>query len=139
MADSIEERFVKAFVRKERQERLLYELMTPKKRYDGISRFCHQAQDLLEPSKIAMEGEDLERRPDFERFVQRHDEVCRVLSPDSFLNEQDLPFPTAVEQAALCCDAVLIIGNGFAVVYGEPMKGGRGKYLLTEKTGQGKI
>ena len=58
---SIEERFVKAFIRKSHRERLLYELTTPKKRYAGVSRFCHHAKDLLDPSKILMEGEDLER------------------------------------------------------------------------------
>ena len=135
MDHAIEEHFVKAFICKRAQERMLYELTTPKKRYAGISRFCHQAKDVLEPSKILMEGEDLDRRADFKHFVQKQDGPCYVLSPDSWLNEQFLPLQSAVEQAAMCCDAVVMIGEGYAVVFGEPMKGGRGKYLLTEKTG----
>ena len=130
---SNERQFVQAFIRKNRRERLIYELTTPEKRYDGVSRFCHQARELLDLSKIIMEGEDLERRPEFGDFVQQHDEPCFVLSPDSFLDEQILPLKDAVHQAILCPDAVLIIGSTFAVVFGEPMKGGRGKFLLSEK------
>ena len=58
--------FVQTFIRKDRRERLLYELTTPGKRYDGISRFCHQAKGLLDPAKIIMEGEDLDRHPEFD-------------------------------------------------------------------------
>ena len=127
-----EQHFVQTFIRKDRSDRLLYELTTPEKRYDGVSRFCHQAKELLEPSRIIMEGEDLDRRPEFDRFVQQHDEICFVLSPDFYMDEQFLPLKDAVEQALMCLDAVLIMGSSFAVVFGEPMKGGRGKFLLAE-------
>ena len=127
-----EQHFVQTFIRKNRRERLLHELTTPGKRYDGVSRFCHQAKELLEPSRIIMEGEDLDRRPEFDRFVQQHDEICFVLSPDFYMDEQFLPLKDAVEQALMCLDAVLIMGSSFAVVFGEPMKGGRGKFLLSE-------
>ena len=129
---SNERHFVQAFIRKNRRDRLLYELTTPEKRYEGVSRFCHQAKDLLEPSKIIMEGEDINRHPEFEQFVRQHDEICFVLSPDFYMDEQFLPFRDAVDQAIICLDAILIIGSSFAVVFGEPMKGGRGKFLLSE-------
>ena len=129
---SNERHFVQAFIRKNRRDRLLYELTTPEKRYEGVSRFCHRAKDLLEPSKIIMEGEDINRRPEFEQFVRQHDEICFVLSPDFYMDEQFLPFRDAVDQAIICLDAILIIGSSFAVVFGEPMKGGRGKFLLSK-------
>ncbi len=129
---SNERHFVQAFIRKNRRDRLLYELTTPEKRYECVSRFCHRAKDLLEPSKIIMEGEDINRRPEFEQFVRQHDEICFVLSPDFYMDEQFLPFRDAVDQAIICLDAILIIGSSFAVVFGEPMKGGRGKFLLSE-------
>ena len=130
---SAETHFVQTFIRKNRRERLLYELTTPEKRYDGVSRFCHQARELLDPAKIVMEGEDLNRRSEFERFVRQHNELCFVLSPEFWLDEQFLPLADAVAQAAVSLDAVLILGSTFAVVFGEPMKGGRGKYLLSEE------
>ena len=128
-----EQRFVQMFVRRSRRKRLLHELTTPEKRYDGVSRFCHQAEELLDPSKIVMEGDDLTRRPEFERFIKQHNEICFVMSPDSFVDEQQLPLKDAVREAVLCPDAVLIVGSTFAVVFGEPMKGGRGVFLLSEK------
>ena len=127
-----EERFVRSFVRKTRQDRLLHELTSPKKRYSGISRFCHNSGDLLDSRKIRMEGEDLDRSAEFLNFVRDHEESCFLMSPDSFVDGQWLPFAEAVEQAVSCLDAVIIIGSDFAVVFGEPMKGGRGKYLLTD-------
>ena len=130
---SQERRFVESFIVKNRRERLLYQLTTPEKRCEGVSRFCHRAKDILDPNRIIMEGEDLERRPEFENFVKAHDEMCLVLSPDFYVDEQFLPLNDAVKQAVLSFDAVLILGDGFAVVFGEVMKGGRGKYLLSEK------
>ena len=129
---SFERHFVQAFIRKNRRERLLHELTTPEKRYDGISRFCHQAKELLDPSGIILEGEDLDRRPEFERFVQQHDEMCYVLSPGFSAEGQFLPLREAVHEAVFNPDAVLILGSTFAIVFGEPMKGGRGKFLLSE-------
>ena len=127
-----EERFVKAFIRKSRQERMLYELTTPKKRYAGVDRFSHQAADLLDHAKIILAGEDLDRQPEFERFVRKHEEVCFVISPDFCLDEQHLPFSDAVRLAAMSTEAAVIMGSSFAVVFGEAGKGGRDKYLLSE-------
>ena len=127
-----ERHFVHSFIRKNRRDRLLYELTDPEKRYEGVSRFCHQAGELLDRSKILMQGEDLDRRPEFGRFIREHNEICFVLSPDFYMDEQFLPLEDAVQKAVICPDAVLIMGSAFAIVFGEPMKGGRGKYLLTE-------
>ena len=112
---SAEQRFVRLFIRKSRKDRLLYELTTPEKRHDGISRFCHQAKELLDPAKIVMEGEDLERRPEFERFVLQHDEPCYVLSLEFAPDGAFLPLRDALNQAILCFDAVLIIGTTFSI------------------------
>ena len=128
-----ERHFVQTFIRKERRERLLYGLTTPGKRYDGISRFCHQAQQLLDPTKIIMEGEDLDRRPEFSGFLRQHDETCFVLSPAFDTEGLFLNLSDAVDQAIMCPDAVIIMGSSFAIVFGEPMKDGRGKFLLSEK------
>ena len=128
-----EEGFVRSFIVKNRRERVLYELTTPKKRYDGISRFCHEAVELLDPARIAMEGEDLELRPEFRAFVRKHDEICLVLSLEYYPENLLMSFEDAVELAVMSMDAVLILGDGFAVVFGEPYVAGRGKYLMTDK------
>ncbi len=127
-----EKRFIRSFIKKNRRERLLHELTTPKKRRAGIMRFCHTAEDLLDPSKIRMKGGDLERRPEFREFVRSHDGECRVFSDDLWLDGY-LPLEQAVAEAAFCAGAVLILGDGFAVVFTEAVQGGRDRYLLCEK------
>ncbi|MBQ6986380.1 MAG: hypothetical protein IJR48_02965 [Oscillibacter sp.] len=126
-----ERRFVRLFVRKSRRERLLYELTNPGKRYDGLSRFCHHAGKLLDARRILLSGEDLERQAAFRGFVEGHDEACFILSPDFSLDGRTARFSAALGLASGCFDAAIILGGSFAVVYGEVMKGGRGKYLLT--------
>ena len=129
---SAEERFVRTFIRPERRERLLYELTTPKKRGRGLERFCHGAGDLLDPGKIRLRGEDMDRSPAFQAFAEEHDGSCLLLSPDGTIDGLTFPFREAVGIAAVWSDAVVIVGDGFALVYGEPEKGGREKVLLTE-------
>ena len=130
---TIEKYFVNTFIRKKYRERLLYEFTNEKKRYDGLSRFCHQTKQLIELSKIIMEGSDIDRSKEFLEFVRKHDEICLILSPDINIDEQFISLKEAIPLASMCLDAVIILGSCFAVVYSEPMKGGREKYLLLEK------
>ena len=132
---SEERRFVNNYIKKRRRERLLFELTSPEKRYDGASRFCHSSAELIDQSRVLMQGEDLDHRKEFKDFVKKHDELCFVLSPDFCLDGQHLPLKAAVAQAAMSTEAAVIIGSSFAVVFGEAEKGGRDKFLLTEKTG----
>lgn len=125
------ERFVRTFIRKDRQDRLLLELMHEDRRDEGLDRFCHQAEDLLDFRRVAMQGEELERRADFRRFAEEKGGMCLMFSPDPWLDGERLPLAEAVEKAAVGTDAAVILGSGYAVVFGESMKGGRGKYLLT--------
>ena len=130
--------FVRTFLRRERRDRLLYELSNPKKRYRALDRFCHGAEELIDPAKIALRLRDerIETRADFLRFAAKRpkNEVCRILSPDPELDGLLLPLAEAVGRAALGCDAAVIVGPGaeFAVVFGEAVKGGRGKVFLTK-------
>ena len=50
-----EERFVRSFIKKSRRDRLLLELTTPERRSKGLDRFCHQASELIDPSKVYLE------------------------------------------------------------------------------------
>ena len=132
MENTAEQYFVQTYIKKNRRDRLLFELSAEKRRYDGLSRFCHQAGELLDPAKIIAAGDDLERRTEFLRFVKQHDEACYVISPDYEMDGRTLQTKDAVSMAAAFYDAVIIIGSTFAIIFGEPMKGGRDKYLLSE-------
>ena len=126
-----EKHFVSSFVRKARSDRIMHELTTPAKRYDGLDRFCHQTPDLLDMSKVFLQGDDLERLPAFKSFVASHNGPCVLLSPDSFVDGEVLPLKEAVEKAIMSMDAVIVLGSTFAVVFGEVMKT-RDKFLLVE-------
>ena len=132
MENTAEQYFIQTYIKKNRRDRLLFELSAEKRRYDGLSRFCHQAGELLDPAKIIAAGDDLERRPEFLRFVKHHDDTCYVISPDYEMDGRTLQTKDAVSLAAAFYDAVVIIGSTFAIIFGEPMKGGRDKYLLSE-------
>ena len=127
-----EKRLVCSFIRKDRRDRLLFELTKAEKRYDGVSRFCHQADDFIDKSKVRMSGTDLNHRPEFLQFVRARREECYLLSPDYTLDGCRLPLAQAVEQASMNADAVVILGSGFLIVFTEDFKGGREKYLLCE-------
>jgi hypothetical protein len=130
---SAEERFVRSFVVKERQERLLYELTRPKKRYDGLSRFCHTAELLLDKRRILLSGTDLYRQEAFWRFLADHGGPCRILSPDPWLDGQTADAADAVLLAQQSMDAAIILGEHFAVVQSEIMRAGQEKYLLCDE------
>ena len=133
---SAEERFIKNFIKKRYRERLLFELTTPKKRYAGLDRFCHQASELIDPAKVYLEGDDLDRRTEFKDFCKKHQGLCRVLSPEFYWEETEVPLDEAVEMAIMSLDAFLVLSDGFAIVFGEPVKGGREKYLVVENAGK---
>ena len=128
---SINERFAKTFIRRSKRDRMLFELTTPSKVYGGVDRFCHEAEELLDPAKIIMQGEDLDRSPAFGDFVRKHKGSCYVLTPSIGPDDQFMPLDEAVREAVISCDAAIIIGDDFAIVFGESEKGGRGKYLLS--------
>ena len=130
--DTAEKYFADTFIRNSRRERILYELTKTEKRSDCLNRFCHQAKQLLDSSKIVMEGDDMDQSREFTDFVIRHDGLCCVLSPYPFIDGRILPLQDAVDKAVVCPDAAIIVGNTFAILFGEPMKGGRDKYLLSE-------
>ena len=130
MNGSAEERFAANYVRKEKRERLLYELTNPKKRYQGLDRFCHHAAELIDPGKVLLQGDDLERQDAFCRFAAVHPGPCAVLSPDPALDGQTLPFPDAAAQAFMCADASILLGEDFALVTEEAYVGKRAHFLL---------
>lgn len=129
---TLEERFVRAYVRKRYRARLTIELTMPSKRYKGLSRFCHDADELVDPECVVMRGRDLERRAEFLSFAKGVTGECALLSPDPELDGLSLPLAEALEKAAFGFDACIIMGRDFAVVFGETESGGRDKFLLCD-------
>ena len=115
MEGTIEKYLVNTFIRKGRQARLLYELTTPKKRFRGLDRFCHQTGELIDREKLYLEGEDIERRPEFARFLKSHNGSCVVLSPGAAFDGAAFTLSEAAALAGAWPDAAVIVGKGFAL------------------------
>ncbi|MDO4415473.1 MAG: hypothetical protein Q4C20_10350 [Erysipelotrichaceae bacterium] len=128
------ESFVRTYIIREKQERLLHELNHPAKRPRAIDRFSHTSSLLLKPSKIIMKDENLSHLTEFRQFMKQHDTDCLILSADSFLNEKTMRFSEAVQYASASGECAVIIGDTFACVYGEYTPNGRDEYLLCEET-----
>ena len=126
--------FTERYIRKERRKRLLFELTNEKKRYEGLDRFSHESESLLDPRKIIMKDPGLSYRPEFKAFVSDHDEPVKILSTDGALDGRNVLFSEAAELAALSFEPVILLGNGFAYIKAEPEKGGTPQYLLSEIT-----
>ena len=126
--------FTKQYVRKERQERLLFELTNKKKRYEGLDRFSHESENLLDARKIIMNDPGLTYLPEFQAFVSNHNEPVRILSTDGALDGRICLFSEALALAAGSFEPVILLGEGFAYVKAEPVKGGTPQYLLSEIT-----
>ncbi len=129
-----EEYFVKTYIRKVKQERLLHELSHKEKRYRALSRFCHNAETLLNAEKIALQGNNLLFSDSFNRFIQGQKEPCLILSPDAAADGQILPAMEAVQLADLTQDACIVFNSRFAYVQSEPLKSGTQRYLLLADT-----
>ena len=131
MEYEFEKRFVKSFIRKSRQERLLYELTKPDKRYDGLSRFCHQTDSFIDNSKLLMSGTNLRNSAEFIDFIKKHNITCHIMSPDYAYDNLDLPLTEALSELFYCLDSSIILGDVFTIITTEAEKKGQIQYVLT--------
>ena len=131
-----EKTFVNTYIRRERQERLLFELCSAKKRYRGLDRFCHSAEDLLDMRKVIMRGYGLSDTAEIKRYADKHTGRCVILSPDPALDKLSGTLKEALSVCALGTDAALIVGEGYAYVFTEAERGGRMQYLLERVGGE---
>lgn len=125
-----EEYFVTTYVRKAKQERLLYELSHKEKRYRALDRFCHSADSLLNREKVVLKGNNLLYSDSFNRFIQGQHEPCLVLSPDPSVDGQTLSAKDAIAAALGTLDACIVFNSRFAYVQSEAMASATDRWLL---------
>lgn len=82
-----EVRFLRDFIRKEKRERLQYELWNPEKRRYAMGRFCHNAEGLLDKSRLILDGricddQILELLPSGQCYVMAFCEELEGVYPD---------------------------------------------------------
>lgn len=133
MNKELERDFIYRFIIKEKRERLLYEL-SGKKRMGGISRFCHNAADLIREDTIIRSGDDLFP----EEILHISEKYTSKKQAYLIAFHEELDQMTCDLQAALD----LVLGNGMAaiilldtvaVIETEQCQGTPYRYLLYQK------
>ena len=128
--EEAEKSFVKRFIKKEKQDRLLFEL-SGKKRQHGIERFCHNAKDMIDTERIVYSGNNL--LPDEILKITKQykvPELCYIIAYQKELDKKYVSFEDALGLVLGNGMAAIIICNDFAVIETEQYSGTPFRYIL---------
>ena len=130
MIEEIEKSFVKRFIKKTKQDRLLFEL-SGKKRQHGIERFCHNTEDLIDTERIAYSGNNL-FLDEILRIIKQYKvpESCYIIACQKELDKKHVSFEDALGLVLGNGMAAIIICNDFAVIETEQYSGTPFRYIL---------
>lgn len=123
---SIEIDFVKKHIKKEYQERIIFELQSKKNREKAISRFSHSSDMILKDQFVKCTMAELQNHLADSCGVK---EECYMISGDT-LDGHILPLHDAVEYCQASHMAVILISSKFAVVK-EEFEGGQPQVYIS--------
>ena len=122
MNSEIEQQFIKNYIDKNYQERLIYELGTSKKRVNALSRFSHNVESILQ------KGISKKIITNFDDFQEKNQTVYIIA-----LNEKDgttMPLSDALRYLEVSYMSVILIGKDFSLIKEESEKGGAKYFIL---------
>ena len=122
MDRTVEEHFIRQYIKEDRQERLLFELFSKKNRRKALSRFAHGAELLLKPGYRKCAAIDLS----FLKQVK----TAYVIPSDGDLDGADAPGETVYALLLNETSPVIAVGEGFAVVREEVEAGAPAIFLF---------
>ena len=132
MDKDIESRFVKTFLQKRVQERIIWELASKEKRRTAIFRFCHTTDDIVKPQCVLNKSNQLTQ----DKIQEAIRELtvltaCYVISSDVEMDGKQ----TRIENAVSCCiglgmPSIIIIGEQLSIIETEQGSGASIKYIL---------
>ena len=123
---SIEIDFVKKHIKKEYQERIIFELQSKKNREKAISRFSHSSDMILKDQFVKCTMAELQNHLADSCGVK---EECYMISGDT-IDGHTLPLHDAVEYCQASHMAVILISSKFAVVK-EEFEGGQPQVYIS--------
>ena len=123
---AIEQEFIKRYIDKGYQERLLLELSSAKRRAKALSRFSHNVEEILSKSIVKKEITDF-------GDIKETDKTLYVISWDKNDGTQ-ISFADAIKYCETTYTSVVLIGESFALIK-EETEGGMPKifYLKNNK------
>lgn len=131
MEKEIEDFFVRTYIMKNRQDRILHELCHEKKRVNALSHFCHSSNEYIKKSKIIYEGNDISISELQKHIDSTKEKQCYVMSYDKTLDAKWFKKDEVL---------ALIIGRGMpsiavfkhlAIIETEQIQGPARKFVLT--------
>lgn len=134
MNQEIEQKFVKTFIEKNKQDRFLHELFSKEKRKNIWPKISHNAHLCLKTKYIILESEKLDSVL-LEKEIKRLSVETRQCY---LLSEKYDGILTSLKEALNCAfedygAAILIINEVTAIIKEESEKGATKKYLLYKK------
>ena len=123
-----EQVFVEKYINKRYKERLQFELSSKKKRRDGLDRFSHDTELLIDDKKLSFKT-DAPTQSLFSTWFGKSTDVY-VLS-DKYIDGKQMSITDAYEYAINEYCAVVICGDGCAVIKSES-EGSSQFYLLKD-------
>lgn len=120
MNKSIEQSFVKTYIDKKYQERVIFELSSAKKRTKALSRFSHNAETALGKSV------NIKIITDFSELRESNKTVY-VISWDENDGMQ-VPLEDAINYCENTYTSLMLIGNHFSLIK-EEVESGKAKIL----------
>lgn len=127
---AVETDFIKKFVKKQYQDRLLFELTSEKHRMKGISRLSHNTSSILK-EECVLSNKPLELNK-LLRLIDNDENECYMITWD----EKDgrfYPINVAIDICMNSYMAVVLIFNHIAFIKEEVEKGSPIVYILMEK------
>lgn len=125
MNKSVEQFFVKTYIDKDYQERLLFELDSIKKRSKALSRFSHDVESVLRKS---VNKQIISNLDDF----QEKDQTVYVISWDE-KDGKTMSLSDAIRYLESSYMSAILIGKDFSLIKEEPEKGGAKYFILRVK------
>ena len=125
MDKSVEQFFVKTYIDKDYQERLLFELNSIKKRSKALSRFSHDVESVF---KKSVNKRIITNLDDF----QEKDQTVYVISWDE-KSGTTMFLSDAIRYLESSYMSAILIGKDFSLIKEEPEKGGA-KYFILRNT-----
>ncbi len=131
MENLIEKRFIDNFIKKNKRERVLYELSNPRKRKDAIGRFCHNTLEMIDEKKIIYCGKHITIE-ELKKFINDSSkgEMCYVISWDEEFDGKSVKPSVALEHMISSGMAVVIIFTRLIIIKEEQEVGAPIKYVL---------
>lgn len=133
MDKTIEERFIKKFITKRAQSRLQFELFPKNRRLDGIDRFSHNTEGVIENNRICKKNFKFEHSLEIinEVTCENFYKQCYVISSNV---EADGNFFN-INEAIYLCNAfygpsIIIISENVVLIKAEQVKGAAENFLL---------